>query len=76
MEGAVGGVARCFEVTAKSLANLIPSFCGLPRGCRRRGDGAGANHAEERFLDGVVNAQAAKGDAARFPLSIQPREQL
>ena len=52
MEGAVGGVARCFEVTAKSLANLIPSFCGLPRGCRRRGDGAGANHAEERFLDG------------------------
>src|SRR3954452_14012628 len=65
-EGAVGGVARRFKVTAESLANLIPSFSDLPRGYHRRRDSDGTNHAEQRFLNGIVDAQAAEGDAARL----------
>ena len=29
-EGAVGGIARRFEIATKGLADLIPSFSGLP----------------------------------------------
>jgi hypothetical protein len=67
-EGAVGGVARCLQITAKSLAYLIPPLPNFVLSGRRGGDGAGANHAEERFLDCVINAQATEGDAARLSM--------
>lgn len=62
-EGAVGGVARCFEIAAESLLNLIPALSYLLGGRRRRGDSAGANYAQQRLLDRIVDAQSAEGDA-------------
>ena len=71
-EGAISGIARRFEIAAKSLAHLIPSLAAACLGCSHgRGDGAGADNGEERFLDGVIDAQAAKGDAARLAV-VQP----
>jgi hypothetical protein len=64
-EGAVGGVARCFEVAAEGLAHLIPPLARLLLGGGRGGDRAGTDHSQQRILDGVVNTQTAKADAVR-----------
>src|SRR5215211_1895281 len=64
-EGAVGRVARRFEVAAEGLAHLIPPLARLfPGGCGG-GDRAGTDHSQQRILDGVVNTQTAEGDAVR-----------
>jgi hypothetical protein len=39
----------------------------LSRGHSRR-DSAGANHGEKRFLNGVIDPQAAKGNATRLAI--------
>src|SRR4051812_45742050 len=70
-EGAVGGIARRFEIAAKRLAHLVASLYGLLLRRRRCGDGAGTDHAQQGLLDRVVGAQSAEGDAARFAL-VQP----
>ena len=64
-EGAIGGIARCFEVTAQRLAHLVPPLADLLGGIGRSGDGTGANHAQERLLDGVVDALSAERNAVR-----------
>ena len=65
-ESAVGGIARRFEIAAKSLAHLIPPL-GRLLGCsHRRGDRAGSDDAEQRFLDRIVDAQASERNATRL----------
>ena len=70
-EGAVGGIARRFEIAAKRLAHLVAPLRGLLLRRRRRGNSAGTDHAQQGLLDRVVGAQSAKGDAARFAI-VQP----
>src|SRR5271163_4424208 len=65
-EGAVGGIARRFEIAMKGLAHLIAALARLLLRGSRGSDGAGADDGQQRVLDGVVNTQAAKGDAARL----------
>lgn len=62
-EGTVDGVARRFKIAAERVAHLIPLSRGLLRGYRRRSDRPRSNHAEKRFLDRIVDAQATKSDA-------------
>ena len=64
-EGAVDGVVRRFKIAAERVAHLIPLSRGLLRGCRRRSDRARSDHAEKRFLNRIVDAQATKTDAMR-----------
>src|SRR6266498_5763334 len=64
-EGAVGGVARRFEVAAEGLPHLIPPLARLLLGGCGGGDRAGTDHSQQRILDGVVNTQTAEGDAVR-----------
>jgi hypothetical protein len=65
-EGAIGDIACRLEITSESFTNLIALLRGLLR--RRRGCSGGArpDHAKERLFDRVIDAQAAKGDAAWF----------
>lgn len=67
-EGAVGGVARRFEIAAKSVAHLVPTLCSLLGGSDRRGNGAGTNNVKKCFLDCIVDAQATERDAARLAI--------
>jgi hypothetical protein len=64
-EGAVGGVARRFEVAAEGFAHLIPSLVRLLLGGCGGGDSAGTDHSQQRTFDGVVNTQTTEGDAVR-----------
>src|SRR5512145_2374524 len=68
-EGAVCGVARRFEVAAEGLAHLIPPLARLLLGSCGGGDRAGTDHSQQRILDGVVNTQAAEGDAVRSAIA-------
>lgn len=61
-------VARCLKVSAQSLANLVAlqgcfglCFC-------RSFNGAGPDDLQQRFFDGVVDTQSAKGNALRFTI--------
>jgi hypothetical protein len=59
-EGAIGGVARRFEIAAEGLAHLIPPLARLLLGSCGGGDRAGTDHSQQRILDGVVNTQPPK----------------
>ncbi|WP_375784857.1 hypothetical protein ACE10Z_35130 [Bradyrhizobium sp. Pha-3] len=67
-EGAIGRIVRCFKVAQKCVAYLIAPLTGLPLDGDRGCDGAGPHHADKRFLDGIVDAQAAEGDALRLAI--------
>ena len=67
-EGAVSGVSRRFKIAVKGLARLVPSLSCLLGRSHRCSDCAGSDNAEERFLDRVVDAQAAECDATRFAI--------
>src|ERR1700716_4319633 len=60
-EGAVGGVARRFEVAVEGLAHLIPPLAYLLLGGSGGGDRAGTDHSQQRILDGGLNTQTAGG---------------
>src|SRR5580658_10385191 len=64
-EGAVGGVARRFEVTAEGIAHMIEPLGRLLLGGCGGGDRAGTDHSQQRILDGVVNTPTAEADAVR-----------
>jgi hypothetical protein len=64
-EGAVGGVARRFEVAAEGFAHLIPPLARLLLGGYGGGDCTGTDYSQQHILDGVVNSQTAEGDAVR-----------
>ena len=75
-EGAIGCKARRFKIAAKCFAHLIPPLVGLFLGGEGRRNSAGADHGEQRFLNGVIDPQTAKGDgvfrdgkASNFTLS-------
>jgi hypothetical protein len=70
-EGAIGCIARRFEIAQQRIAHLIAPLAGLPLGSDSGRDGAGLHNAQKRLLDGVVDAQAAKGNAMRFTV-VQP----
>jgi len=48
------------KIAAERVAHLIPLSRGLLRGCRRRSNRARSDHAEKRFLNRIVDAQAAE----------------
>ena len=65
-KGPIGGKARRFKIALERRAHLVPPL-GSFRLCRNGGrNGARADDGEKRILDGVVDAQAAKGNAARL----------
>ena len=67
-EGPIGGVARSLEITHQRVADLVAAIGRLRLGLDGRCDRARLDDAQKRFLDGVVDAQAAEGDAARFAI--------
>ena len=65
-ERPVGAVAGCFEIAHQGFANLVAPAGGL-RLCLSGGsDGARFDHLQQCLLDGIVNPQAAEGDATWF----------
>src|SRR3974390_572923 len=67
-EGAIGRIARRFEIAPESFAHLIPLRAGLCRGNDGCRDGAGAHHGEDRILNRIIDPQATKGDATRLTI--------
>ena len=67
-EGAISHKACRFKITLQSFAHLIPLLAGLDLGGDGRRDSAGAHHGKDRFLNGVIDPQTAKGDAARLAI--------
>src|SRR5271166_6649543 len=67
-EGAIGRVARRFEIATERIAHLIPPFSGFPGGSIRSRDGAWTDDTNQRFLDRIVGAQSAEGDALGAPV--------
>ena len=70
-ESPVGGITRRFEIAAKGLAHLITPFSGFLGGSRCSGDSARTDDAKQCFLDCIIDAQSAKGDAVR-PTIVHP----
>ena len=70
-EGAIGCVVRSFKVAPKRVAHLVPPLARALFGGHGGGDGAGANHIEQRVLNSVIDTQTAEGDAARLA-TIEP----
>src|SRR5215470_2196864 len=67
-EGPIDGKARRFKIALERIAHLVPPLAGF-RLCRDGSrNSAGADDGEKRILDGVVDAQAAKGNAARLAI--------
>src|SRR6202049_3921735 len=64
-EGPAGGMARRLEVAPETTAPLIPPFPGLLGGGGCRGDSARTDDAKQCFLDCIIDAQSAEGDAVR-----------
>src|SRR5208283_4931468 len=70
-EGTIGCVVRSFKVAPKRVAHLVPPRARALFGGHGGGDGAGANHVEQRVLNSVIDTQTAEGDAARLA-TIEP----
>ena len=74
--GGIGGVilaerpicriSRRFEIAQQGVADLVAHARDFGFGGGRGGDRGGLHHARQGFLNGGVNAQALKGDAARL----------
>jgi hypothetical protein len=67
-KGAIGCIARRFEIALECFAHLIPPLVGLflgGYGCR---NSTWADHGEKRFLNGVIDPQTTKGDATRLAI--------
>jgi len=67
-EGAIGCVARGFKVTPERIPHLVPPLARFLFGGHGGGDSAGADHIEQRILDGIIDTQTAEGDAARLSI--------
>src|SRR5258708_37348534 len=65
-EGAVGCIARCFEIAFEGFADLISQLACLFLCSNSSRNRPGANDGEKCILNGVVDAQTAEGDAARL----------
>src|SRR5215472_3865313 len=67
-EGAIGCIARCFEIALECFAYLIPPLVGLFLGGDGRRNSARADYGEKRILDSVIDPQTAERDATRFAI--------
>jgi hypothetical protein len=67
-EGAIGRVACGFEIAHQSVADLITALASLGVGRNSRRNRTGLDDLQQRCLDGVVDPQAAKGDAPRLAI--------
>jgi hypothetical protein len=67
-EGAIGCIACRLEIALECFANLIAPAGGFFLGGYGRRNSAWADHGEKRFLNGVIDAQTAKGDTARLAI--------
>src|SRR5262245_27054486 len=66
--GSIGAKARRLKIALERRAHLVPPLGGF-RLCRDGGrNGAGADDGEKHILDGVVDAQAARSNAARLAI--------
>ncbi len=63
-EGSIGAVVCRLEIAHQGVTHLIAATGRLRLGFSRRGDCSRLDHPQERVLDSIVDAQAAKGDAA------------
>jgi hypothetical protein len=61
-----GGVARRLEITRQRVADLVAAAGRLRLGLDGRCDRTRLDDLQKRFLNGVIDAQSAEGDAARF----------
>ena len=75
-EGAVGGVARCFEITAKSLTHLVPLLRGLLRPAIAAATAPGPTTPRSASSMASSTRRPPKAMQRGSPLSIQPRLQL
>jgi hypothetical protein len=75
-EGAIGRVTRSLEIAQKSRPHLVPLLASFLFGRSGGCDGTWTDNTEKRIFDGIVDAQAAKGDATRLAIIYQPRLQL
>src|SRR5271166_621119 len=67
-EGAIGGIARRFEITLECFAHLITSLAGFFLSSNGRRGGASADHCKKRLINGIIDPQTAKGDATRLAI--------
>src|SRR6266550_1905873 len=54
-----------FEIATESIVHLIPPFSGFLGGSGCSGDSARTDNAKQGFLDCIIDAQSAEGDAVR-----------
>src|ERR1700751_5564109 len=71
-EGAIGCIARSFEIAHKPVAPLVPPLANLFFGSDGGRNGTGTNDRKKRILDGVIGPKSAKGDAARLAIVHPP----
>src|SRR5262249_21127978 len=67
-EGAIGCVARRFEITPERLTHLVPLLPRLLLGSNGRRNSARANDSAKRTLNGVIHPQPAKSDTTRLAI--------
>src|SRR6202030_4202635 len=67
-EGAIGGIAHCFQVSDQGVADLVATRRFLRIGLDRCGNGAWFNNFQDRRFNGIVHPQTAKGDAPRLAI--------
>jgi hypothetical protein len=61
-ESAIGSVAGRLKLPRQGVTHLVAAMGSLCFGLFRRGDRSRLDHPQESVLDGIVNAQSAKGD--------------
>lgn len=62
----IGMVAGSLEIAHQGFANLIPAAGSLRLGLRGGSDSSGFDHPQQCLLDGIVDTQAAEGNATRL----------
>jgi hypothetical protein len=75
-EGAIGGIAHCFQVSDQGVADLVATRRFLRIGLDRCGNGAWFNNFQDRRFNGTSTRKPPKAMQRGSPLSSQPRLQL
>jgi hypothetical protein len=71
-EGAIGCIARCFEIVPKRAAHLLPPLFSLCFGRHGRRNGARTDDRKKSILDGVIDPKSTESDAARLTIVHPP----
>ena len=64
----ISAIACGLKIAHQRVANLVTAIGRLRFGLDRRCDGAGFDDLQKRLFNGVIDAQSAKGDAARLAI--------